>query len=206
MRTGRRSAAAIAVIAVLALSAACSSSGDGDSTTGSSGAPSSPREAPIAGLSATDLLDRAQTSLPGSIRQDFEEPAPGWGRITKSAIGYPSEDGGTPNGSRPGIEISWVDDATVIFVSCADLVTAAVSPALEFCTGLDIPGVPAGGLESVWQQFTAGTWDVLQQPYPQITMSPTRFPATEPAGTPSWDFGIGGPKQVPLTASESSSP
>jgi hypothetical protein len=102
MRTARL-VAALSAGAVLLMSTACSSPAGG--TVPETTAPP-PRQAPIIGLSAIDLLGRAQTALAGSAREDFIEPMPGFATITKSAIGYSTDDGGSPNSSTPSIDIS----------------------------------------------------------------------------------------------------
>jgi len=200
MRTSGR-LAALAAGALLALSAACSTAGDGAPP---SRAELPHKEPPIAGLSASDLLNRAQAALPDSVREDFLEPAPGYQPTTKSAIGYLSKGAETPNSSTPGISIVWDEDGAVIFIACNDLASAGLSPAIKFCTDLDIPGVPAGGLESVWRQVSAGTWD-LSQPFPQITISRIDFDAKGPSVGAAKDFNISGPKQNSAPATNSSS-
>jgi len=202
LRTARQVAGRTAIV-LIALLSACSSGADQTPTVSTSAAPAD-KELPIAGLAAADLLAQAQAALPGSSREDFIEGAPGYTSITKSAIGFPVQDGGTPNGSTPGIEISWVDDGTVIFVACADLTGAGTSPTIEFCTNLDVTGVPAGGLDSVWRQFTAGTWD-HSQPFPQVTISAFPYDAMGPQVGPAQSFAISGPNQGSVTVTGSSS-
>ena len=76
---------------------------------------------------------------------------------------------------------------------------------MQFCTNLEIPGVPAGGLESVWRQMAAGTWDNNSQPFPQITVGSFDYPARGPSVGPGRVFYVAGPQQVEITATNSSS-
>ena len=160
----------------------------------------------IPGVTASEVLEQAKAALPGSTQSDSDgdDGHVGFRHITETSIGYPDQPGNTEFGSTPGISISWEDDGTLIYVSCDDMTSAGFSAVMAVCTDLPVPGVPVGGLKSVWDEFAAGSWDQAQ-PFPQISVGAFDYPTQAPARGPARNFSISGPDAGGATVTNTTS-
>ncbi|MET0864538.1 MAG: hypothetical protein ABWZ98_09420, partial [Nakamurella sp.] len=183
-------AAPVAAILLLAV-AGCTPGADSDAGTSTSSTALPHKQSPIAGLTAADLRAQALAVLPGSTATDYPQPAPGFVPETLTSIGTPFADG-TVLASTPGIEFYAEADGTVVYVGCSDLISAGYSPVMQFCTNLPVSGVPAGGVQSVWQSIDAGSWDHTQ-PFPQLTIGTFDYAADHPQTGPARSFSLSGP-------------